>query len=71
MTRSLPVGVKSLLLWDHPSIIIHEEDRRAYYDALEEFDEDQKLAPLTAFLREQAVKTWRTRFEREQARQRK
>lgn len=60
-----------LLLWDHPPIIIHEEDRRAYYDALEKFDEDQELAPLTAFLREQTVKTWRTRFEREQARQRK
>ena len=60
-----------LLFWDHPPIIIHEEDRRAYYDALEKFDEDQELAPLTAFLREQTVKTWRTRFEREQARQRK
>ena len=59
-----------LLFWDHPPIIIHEEDRRAYYDALEKFDEDQELAPLTAFLREQTVKTWRTRFEREQARQR-
>ncbi|MCI8658561.1 MAG: Fic family protein [Oscillospiraceae bacterium] len=60
-----------LLLWDHPPIIIHEEDRRAYYDALEKFDEDQELAPLTAFLGEQTVKTWRTRFEREQARQHK
>ena len=60
-----------LLFWDHPPIIIHEEDRRAYYDALEKFDEDQELAPLTAFLGEQTVKTWRTRFEREQARQRK
>lgn len=57
-----------LLLWDHPPII-HEEDRKGYYHALEVFDEDQELAPLTTFLREQTVKTRKVRFEREQARQ--
>ena len=40
-----------LLLWDHPPIIIHEEDRKEYYHALAEFDNRQDLAPLTAFLR--------------------
>ena len=53
-----------LLLWDHPPIIIHEEDRKAYYDALERFDSSQELDTLTAFLKEQTVKTWGTRFER-------
>lgn len=53
-----------LLLWDHPPIIIHEEDRKAYYAALEQFDEAQALDSLTSFLKEQAVKTWKARFER-------
>ncbi len=53
-----------LLLWDHPPIIIHEEDRRDYYAALERFDKAQDLDVLTAFLKEQTVKTWSARFDR-------
>lgn len=53
-----------LLLRDHPPIIIHEEDRKAYYAALEQFDAAQALYSLTGFLKEQAVKTWKARFER-------
>jgi len=53
-----------LLLWNHPPIIIHEEDRRAYYDALEQFDGVQELNALVDFLKAQTVKTWQTRFER-------
>ena len=53
-----------LLLWDHPPIIIHEEDRRAYYDALEQFDSAQELDALVSFLKAQTVKTWQARFER-------
>lgn len=53
-----------LLLWDHPPIIIHEEDRKAYYAALEQFDAEQNLDSLTSFLKEQTVKTWKARFER-------
>ncbi len=53
-----------LLLWDHPPIIIHEEDRRDYYAALEQFDRAQDLDVLTEFLKAQAVKTWQVRFER-------
>ena len=55
-----------LLLWDHPPIIIHEEDRRDYYSALERFDEAQSLEPLVEFLKTQTVKTWQSRFERAQ-----
>ena len=47
-----------LVLHGHPPITIHEEDRREYYAALEAWDREQQLAPLLAFLREQAVKTW-------------
>ena len=53
-----------LLLLDHPPIIIHEEDRRTYYDALERFDSNQELDSLVDFLKAQTVKTWRARFER-------
>lgn len=42
----------------HPPVIIHEEDRKAYYDALEAWDTRQELQPLCAFLREQTAKTW-------------
>ena len=53
-----------LLLLDHPPVIIHAEDRRAYYNALEQFDSDQKLDSLVDFLKSQTVKTWQARFER-------
>ena len=53
-----------LLLHGHPPIIIHEEDRKAYYSALEAWDERQELTPLTDFLREQTVKTWAKQLER-------
>lgn len=53
-----------LLLLDHPPIIIHEEDRRSYYTALERFDSAQELDALVDFLKAQTVKTWQVRFER-------
>ncbi len=54
-----------LLLHDHPPVIIHEEDRKGYYAALEAWDERQELDPLVSFLREQTVKTWQKQIERE------
>ena len=53
-----------LLLLDHPPVIIHAEDRRAYYNALEQFDSAQELDALVDFLKAQTVKTWQARFER-------
>ncbi|MBQ7262246.1 MAG: Fic family protein [Synergistaceae bacterium] len=53
-----------LVLHDHPPITIHEEDRKAYYDALEAWDEGEDLSPLRAFLREQTAKTWREQILR-------
>ena len=47
-----------LVLHNHPPIVIHQEDRKAYFDALEAWDEEQSLKPLKNFLIEQTVKTW-------------
>ena len=55
-----------LVLHGHPPIIIHEEDRRAYYDALEAWDTKQQLEPLCAFLREQTAKTWAKQIQRKE-----
>ena len=57
-----------LLLNDHPPVIIHEEDRKGYYSALEAWDEKQELDPLITYLREQTEKTWRKQVERDERR---
>ena len=48
-----------LVLHNHPPVIIHQEDRKAYFEALEAWDEEQELEPLIKFLKEQLVKTWK------------
>ena len=53
-----------LVIHNHPPIIIHEEDRRMYFEALEAWDREQKLNPLIDFLKEQTVKTWQKQIER-------
>ncbi len=53
-----------LVLHSHPPIIIHEEDRKVYYTALEAWDNAQQLEPLITFLKEQTVKTWAKQVER-------
>ena len=47
-----------LLLHNHPPIIIHEEDRKAYYLCLEQFDDDIEISGLIDFLSHQLEKTW-------------
>lgn len=54
-----------LLLHDHPPVIIHEEDRKEYYSALEAWDERQELDPLIDFLKEQTVKTWQKQIDKQ------
>ena len=54
-----------LVTHNHPPIIIHEEDRKAYYAALESWDVKQELGPMLEFLKDQAEKTWRPYLERE------
>lgn len=53
-----------LVMHNHPPIIIHEEDRKAYYDALEAWDLNQNLDPLRDFLRSQTEKTWEKQMVR-------
>lgn len=48
-----------LLINNHPPIIIHEEDRKEYYTALEEWDTTQEVISMINFLKHQIVKTWR------------
>ena len=53
-----------LVMHNHPPVIIHEEDRKAYYDALEAWDSEQVLDPLRDFLRSQTEKTWKKQMVR-------
>ena len=53
-----------LILHNHPPIIIHEEDRKNYYTALEAWDSKQELDSLCSFLKEQTEKTWAKQIER-------
>lgn len=56
-----------LLMMNHPPVVIHEEDRKAYYDALECFDSEMKLKPLRDFLEKQLEKTWEKHFDKEKS----
>jgi Fic family protein len=53
-----------LIVHGHPPIIIHDEDKRSYYDALFRYDEAEDLAPMLAFLRQQTERTWEKALER-------
>lgn len=53
-----------LISHNHPPIIIHEENRKDYYRALEAWDSKQELNPMIEFLKEQTEKTWQKQIER-------
>mgnify|MGYP002511114654 CR=1 FL=1 len=55
-----------LVLQGHPPIIIHEEDRKEYYDALVAWDTRQELVPLRELLIGQTEKTWEKQIARAQ-----
>ena len=52
-----------LMINDCPPMIIYEEDRRTYYEALQAYDEREELDPLAGFFEEQTVKTWARSME--------
>lgn len=54
-----------LIAHNHPLIIVHEEDRKEYYSALEEWDTKQKLDKLIKFLKKQTVKTWEKQIKKQ------
>ncbi|MDR0651691.1 MAG: Fic family protein [Synergistaceae bacterium] len=57
-----------LMVHDHPPVIIHDEDKRAYYDALARYDEAEDLEPMRLFLMRQTKRTWEKSLERERRR---
>lgn len=48
-----------LVLENHPPVIVFENDRIAYYGALEAWDADRDLVPLRTFLKAEAIRTWK------------
>jgi Fic family protein len=57
-----------LMIHDHPPVIIHDEDKRAYYDALARYDEAEELDTMRLFLIHQTERTWEKSLERERRR---
>lgn len=53
-----------LIMHNNPPLIVYEEDRKQYYDALDRFDTTGELDLLIAFLQAQTVKTWEKTVER-------
>lgn len=47
-----------LMLRNLPPVIIFEEDRKLYYEALAVFDAAEKVDGMVAFLKDELVKTW-------------
>ena len=56
-----------LLIRQHPPIIIHEDDRREYFRALEQWDREQDITLMMAFLTAQTIKTWQKTLARSRA----
>jgi len=54
-----------LMTNNHPPLIIHDEDKAAYYDALAAYDNSEDIEPMTAYLKQQAERTWEKMLERE------
>jgi len=57
-----------LMTHGHPPIVIHDEDKAAYYAALESYDTEEELRPMVDFLRQQAERTWEKTLAREKRR---
>ena len=57
-----------LMIRNHPPLIIHDEDKAAYYDALAAYDNSEDIEPMAAFLTSQMERTWEKTLERENRR---
>ena len=53
-----------LMIHDLPPVIIYEEDKNYYYDALEEFDEKDNLNPTIEFMKYEMEKTWKNSLDK-------
>lgn len=47
-----------LMIHDLPPMVIFDEDKKLYYEALGIFDETEKLDGFVSLLKDQTVKTW-------------
>ena len=57
-----------LMIYNHPPLIIHEEDKHDYLRALECYDRMRDVEPMHVFLKEQIEKTWEKALAREDKR---
>ena len=54
-----------LMINDHPPMVIYDNDKAEYYDALAAYDASEDVLPMSTFLKMQTVKTWEKALERE------
>lgn len=47
-----------LMLQNIPPIIIFDEDKKLYYEALAVFDETEKIDGFVSFMKDEMIKTW-------------
>ncbi len=47
-----------LMINNHPPLIVYEEDRKEYYNALRTYDSEENINVLEEFLKNQLIKTW-------------
>lgn len=53
-----------LMIHNLPPIIIYDEDKKYYYEALEKFDRDEDLNPTVEFLKYGMEKTWMKKLDK-------
>jgi len=58
-----------LMTHNHPPIIVYDEEKAAYYDALERYDQAEEIQPMVDFLVRQTELTWRETLARKQRRE--
>ena len=58
-----------LMTFNHPPLVVYDEDRDEYYNALESYDDDEDIGLLFAFFKHQLEKTWANTLERHKKRE--
>jgi len=53
-----------LMVHNHPPLVVYDEDRERYYEALEHYGDSEDIEPLFAFFQLQLEKTWIKTLER-------
>ena len=60
-----------LMIYNYPPIIIFEDDKNQYFNALALYDRDEEMQPMYDFLVSQTLKTWEKAYERDLKRKKK